>query len=107
MHKCPECGNDKLKWNKEKGEITCKYCGLVLDDKLIDFTAEWREFDDGDQEKRRTGAPLSYLQPGIFTQVGTKADMASLSSGNRNKFFRLRKWQNRTATAIERNLQTA
>ena len=40
-HKCPECGNDHLKWNKEKGEISCKYCGLVLDDKLIDFTPEW------------------------------------------------------------------
>jgi len=106
-HKCPECGHDKLKWNKEKGEIICKYCGLVLDDKLIDFTPEWREFDEHDQGKRRTGAPVSYLQPGIFTQVGTKSDMSVLSSSNRNKFFRLRKWQNRTATAIERNLQTA
>lgn len=111
VKKCPECGGINLFWNKEKGEIICKDCGLVIEDKMIDFTQEWREFDsDQSESRRRAGAPMTYTQfdQGLGTEVGRRADLDKLSSKkSRNKFYRLRKWQYRISTAIERNLKLA
>lgn len=110
MKKCPECGSSKLSWNKDRGEIVCKECGLVLEDTMVDFDQEWREFDaESAAKKRRTGAPMSYTQfdQGLGTEVGTKADYYKLGKNSKNKFFRLRKWQSRISTAIERNLKLA
>ena len=110
IKKCPECGGINLFWNKEKGEVICKDCGLVIEDKMVDFSQEWREFDSEQGEKRRrTGAPMTYTQydQGLGTEVGRKADLYQLGGKDRNKFFRLRKWQYRISTAIERNLKLA
>jgi transcription initiation factor TFIIB len=110
IKKCPECGGINLFWNKEKGEVICKDCGLVVEDKMVDFSQEWREFDSNDAEKRRrTGAPMTYTQfdQGLGTEVGQKSDIYGMAGKDRNKFFRLRKWQSRISTAIERNLKLA
>jgi len=110
VKKCPECGGINLSVNKEKGEISCKDCGLVIEDKMVDFGQEWKEFEAGDAEKRRrTGAPMTYTQfdQGLGTEVGRKSDLYALGTKDRNKFFRLRKWQYRISTAIERNLKLA
>ena len=37
VKKCPECGSINLFWNREKGEIICRDCGLVVEDKMVDF----------------------------------------------------------------------
>ncbi len=108
--KCPECGGSNLSWNKEKGELSCKDCGLVVEDKMIDFGQEWREFDaESAQKRRRAGAPTTYTQydQGLGTEVGRKSDLYRLKKRSKNKFFRLRKWQYRISTAIERNLKLA
>ena len=108
--KCPECGSINLIFNKEKGEIICKDCGFVLEDKMVDFGQEWREFDQEDGDKRRrTGAPSTYTKfdRGLGTDIGQSSDIFKLGSKGRNKFFRLRKWQYRISTAIERNLKLA
>jgi transcription initiation factor TFIIB len=110
VKKCPECGGINLFLNREKGEIICKDCGLVIEDKMVDFGQDWREFEsDSGQSKRRTGAPMTYTQydQGLGTEVGQKADFYQLETKNRSKFFRLRKWQYRISTAIERNLKLA
>ncbi len=110
IKKCPECGGENLFSNRDKGEIICRDCGLVLEDKMIDFSQEWREFDSEQGEsKRRAGAPMTYTQydQGLGTEVGQKTDLFQLGSKDRNKFFRLRKWQYRISTAIERNLKLA
>ncbi|MFH1850245.1 MAG: transcription initiation factor IIB [archaeon] len=110
VKKCPECGGINLFWNKEKGEIICKDCGLVVEDKMVDFEEEWREFDsDQSESRRRAGAPMTYTQydQGLGTEVGRKSDLYSLGDKNKNKYFRLRKWQYRISTAIERNLKLA
>ncbi|MBD3309639.1 transcription initiation factor IIB [Candidatus Woesearchaeota archaeon] len=110
VKKCPECGGINLFFNREKGEIICKDCGLVIEDKMVDMTPEWREFDsEGAEKRRRTGAPMTYTQydQGLGTEVGQKADLYGLGAKERNKFFRLRKWQYRISTAIERNLKMA
>ncbi len=112
VKKCPECGGINLFHNKEKGEVICKDCGLVIEDKMIDFGQEWREFGENagaDASKRRTGAPISDTEfdMGLGTEIGQKSDLFKLAGKNRNKFFRLRKWQSRISTAIERNLKLA
>jgi transcription initiation factor TFIIB len=109
VKKCPECGDSNIEWMKEKGEIVCRSCGLVIDDKLVDFTQEWREFGGEDEGKRRSGAPLRYTEfdQGLSTQVGMKSDLSILKGKNKSKFFRLRTWQNRVSSAIERNLKQA
>ena len=110
IKKCSECGGINLIMNKEKGEIICRDCGLVIEEKMIDFSQEWREFDhDEGDKKRRTGSPMTYTKfdRGLGTDVGQKGDVYQLQSKERNKYFRLRKWQHRISTAIERNLKLA
>jgi len=110
VKKCPECGGINLFYNKEKGEIICRDCGLVVEDKMVDFGQEWREFNGESADKqRRTGAPMSYTQfdQGLGTDVGKKSDLYNLGGKAKSKFFRLRKWQQRISTAIERNLKLA
>ena len=112
VKKCPECASINLFINRDKGEIICKDCGIVVEDKMVEFDQEWRDFDsDGEagNSGRRTGAPMTYTQfdRGLGTEVGQKADLLALGSKDRNKFFRLRKWQYRISTAIERNLKLA
>jgi transcription initiation factor TFIIB len=107
--KCPECGNTNLYINEEKGEVICKECGLVIEDKMIDFSQEWREFDSSGESARRGGAPLTYTQAdkGLGTQVGSSTDLSALRGKDRQKFYRLQQWQRRVSTAIERNLRMA
>ncbi|PLW79650.1 hypothetical protein C0585_06670 [Candidatus Woesearchaeota archaeon] len=110
VKKCPECGGINLFWNKDKGEIICRDCGLVVEEKMVEFGQEWREFDGDDADKRRrTGAPITYTQydKGLGTEIGRKADLYGLDGKGKSKFFRLRKWQYRISTAIERNLKLA
>ena len=110
VKKCPECGSINLFLNRDKGEVICKDCGLVVEDKMVEFGQEWREFESEDSAKlRRTGAPMTYTQydQGLGTEVGQKADLFKLGGKDRSKFFRLRKWQYRISTAIERNLKLA
>jgi len=110
VKKCPECASINLFYNKDKGEVICKDCGFVIEDRMVDFGQEWREGEDSDGEKyRRAGAPMTYTQydQGLGTEIGTQADLYGLGGKDRNKFFRLRKWQYRISTAIERNLKLA
>src|SRR3989344_3867846 len=112
IKKCPECGSLNLFVNRDKGEVICKDCGLVVEDRMVDHGQEWRDFDSesgGASDRRRTGAALTYTQydQGLGTEVGQKSDLLSLGSKERNKFYRLRKWQYRISTAIERNLKLA
>jgi len=110
IKKCPECGSINLNHHKDKGEIICRDCGLVLEEKMVDFEQEWREFDSEQAERvRRTGAPSTWTKfdKGLGTDIGQKGDIYKLETKGRNKFFRLRKWQYRVSTAIERNLKLA
>ena len=110
VKKCPDCGSINLLLNKDRGEIVCKDCGLVIEEKMIDFGQEWREFDhEQAASRRRTGSPMTYTKydRGLGTDVGRKSDIYQLGGKDRNRFFRLRKWQYRISTAIERNLKLA
>ena len=110
IKKCPECQGINLILNKDRGEVICKDCGLVIEEKMIDYGQEWRDFDSEEGDKRRrTGAPMTYTKydKGLGTDVGQAVDIYRLGGKSRNKLFRLRKWQYRISTAIERNLKLA
>ncbi|MBI2672666.1 hypothetical protein HYX19_00235 [Candidatus Woesearchaeota archaeon] len=59
IKKCPECGGINLILNKDKGEVICKDCGLVIEEA---------------DKMRRTGAPMTYSvefsEPIIVKQNG-------------------------------------
>lgn len=111
LKECTECGGKDIYRDEEKGETICRTCGLVIEDKMVDFTQEWRDFEeDGGGSRRRTGAPATYTQfdQGLGTEVGQTSDFYKLGSEkSKDKFFRLRKWHYRISTAIERNLKVA
>jgi transcription initiation factor TFIIB len=109
IEKCPECSSINLSINKERGEIICRDCGLVIEEKMVDFGQEWREFEDKADSRRRTGQALTYTKydKGLGTSIGQTGDIFQLGGKERNKYFRLRKWQYRVSTAIERNLKLA
>jgi transcription initiation factor TFIIB len=110
IKKCPECGSINLAYKEGRGEVICKDCGLVIEEKMIDFTHEWREFDSDKAAKRgRTGAPLTYTKfdQGLGTSIGSGSDIYKLAGKSKNKYMRLQKWQHRISTAIERNLKLA
>ncbi len=109
VKKCPECGSINLIFNKERGEVICKDCGLVVEEKMIDFSHEWREFEQEASKMRRAGAPMTYTKHdmGMGTSIGKTADLYQLRGKDRDKYFRLKKWQHRISTAIERNLKLA
>lgn len=107
--KCPECGSSDLIFNEGDSEVVCKKCGLIIDDKMVDTTHELRAFDKS--EKRfRGGSPLSSekFDKGLSTNVGEISDIYKLDSGEQTKkYLRIRQWQERVSTSIERNLRQA
>ncbi len=111
IKKCPRCGSERLMKDPERGELVCLDCGFVIEENLIDFSQEWREFDSDDVEgKRRAGAPISLARhdKGISTEIGMGfSDIFKLPPALRPKFLRLKKWQQRISTVTERNLKYA
>ena len=110
LRKCPECSSTNLYHNRDKGEIMCKNCGFILDDKNVSLGKEWREFEEGNEsEMRRSGSPISYTKfdMGMGTTIGSESDVFSLDKKQRYKLQRLKKWQKRLSTVMEKNFKIA
>ncbi len=109
IQKCPECGSINLTYDEQKGEVICQSCGLVVEEKMVDTGQEF--LGKGDKDKKgRGGAPLSRqkFDKGLTTNIGGVSDIYKLKkSGDTRKFLRLKKWQERVSTSIERNLRLA
>ncbi|WP_254763963.1 transcription initiation factor IIB [Natrinema marinum] len=111
---CPECGG-RLVSDAEHAETVCADCALVVDEGEIDRGPEWRAFDAAEKdEKSRVGAPTTNMMhdQGLSTNIGWQDKDAygrSLSSRQRQKMQRLRKWNERfrTRDSKERNLKQA
>ena len=111
---CPECGG-KVAADTEHGETVCRDCGLVVEEDGIDRGPEWRAFDAKEKdEKSRVGAPTTNMMhdKGLSTNIDWRDKDAygnSLSSTQRQKMQRLRKWNERfrTRDSKERNLKQA
>jgi len=109
VKRCPECGGINLTWDEQRGEVFCNDCGTVVEEKMVDTTQELQGSFDGDEKKGRGGAPLSMqkFDKGLTTNVGEISDIYRLDAGSARKFLRLKKWQERVSTSIERNLRLA
>ncbi|WP_232687384.1 transcription initiation factor IIB [Halobacterium zhouii] len=111
---CPECGGLVVQ-DEEHGESVCADCGLVVEEDGIDRGPEWRAFDSAEKDKKsRVGAPTTNTMhdKGLSTNIDWRDKDAygnSLSSNQRQKMQRLRKWNERfrTRDAKERNLKQA
>ena len=109
VKRCPECSSINLTYDDQKGEIICNDCGLIIEEKMVDTGQEGGgQFDKG-EKRGRSGAPLSVqkFDKGLTTNVGEISDIYRLDHGRTRKFLRLKKWQERVSTSIERNLRLA
>ena len=111
---CPEC-DGPLRPDATHGEVACADCGLVVDDEEIDRGAEWTAYSAAEEDKKsRVGAPRTKMMhdEGLSTNIGWQDKDAygnALSSRQRQKMGRLRKWNERfrTRDAKDRNLKHA
>ena len=109
IQRCPECSSIHITHDDQKGEIICNDCGLLIEEKMVDTGQDLSGQFDKSQKKGRGGAPLSLqkFDKGLTTNVGEISDIYRLDSGQTRKFLRLKKWQERVSTSIERNLRLA
>ena len=109
IKKCPECKSANLTYDDQQGEIVCNDCGLIVEDNMVDTGQDFGGQFDKSEKKGRGGAPLSMqkFDKGLTTNVGEISDIYKLESGQTRKFLRLKKWQERVSTSIERNLRLA
>ncbi|MFX1276980.1 MAG: transcription initiation factor IIB family protein [Promethearchaeota archaeon] len=98
---CPECKEFEWIFDKNRGEISCKACGFVRNEKCIDLGEEWRAFSSEEAIRRiRTGAPstLKICDKGLSTVISWQNIDAYgnyLSPNMVDQVRRLRIWQNR------------
>ena len=109
VKRCPECNGIDLTYDSQKGEVICNECGLIIEDKMVDTGQESGGQFDKSEKRGRSGAPISIqkFDKGLTTNVGEISDIYKLESGQTRKFLRLKKWQERVSTSIERNLRLA
>ena len=92
MAGCPACGGP-LVTDRERGEVVCAQCGLVVAEAAVDVGPEWRVFDE--REKRRVRAtPLKLV---------VKTDMA-VRPEHGVQWRRLAKFHRETLHGYERRL---
>lgn len=109
VKRCPECGSVSLTYDDQRGEIICNECGLIIEEKMVDTGQDTGGQFDKSEKKGRGGAPMSMQKydKGLTTNVGEISDIYKLEAGQTRKFLRLKKWQERVSTSIERNLRLA
>ncbi len=109
VKRCPECDSVNLTYDDQKGEIICNDCGLIIEEKMVDTGQDSGGQFDKSEKKGRGGAPMSMQKydKGLTTNVGEISDIYKLEAGQTRKFLRLKKWQERVSTSIERNLRLA
>ncbi len=112
---CPECESTITIYDKIRGELVCKECGLVLDSNIIDLGPEWRAFTKEQRDlRRRVGSPINYMRSdkGLTTTLGwgfRDGHGHMISAHRRAEIHRMRKWQRRSRqnSSTERNLAIA
>lgn len=111
---CPECDGTIIQ-DTTQGEEVCDDCGLVVDDTHVDRGPEWRAFDSKERNsKSRVGSPTTKMlhDKGLSTNISWQDKDAygnNISSTQRQKMKRLRKWNERfrTRDSQDRGLKAA
>ena len=90
MAGCPACGGPVIT-DRERGEVVCAQCGLVVAESAVDMGPEWRVFE---KEKRVRTAPLKLV---------VKTDMAVMPEHG-VQWRRLARFHRETMHGYERRL---
>ncbi len=83
----------RLVTDRERGEVVCAQCGLVVAEETIDMGPEWRVFDEREKRRVRT-APLKLV---IKTDLWVKPEHSAL-------WRRLARFHRETLHGYERRL---
>ena len=99
---CPECGGSIIPLINT-GDVVCNQCGLVIDEKNVDFSRNGRRAYTSQEKNNReqTGAPISILLPDMG--LSTVIDRKKISNPD---LKRAAKWNTRI-TWQKRNLLIA
>jgi transcription initiation factor TFIIB len=92
MAGCPVCGGP-LVTDRERGEVVCAQCGLVVAEAAVDMGPEWRVFDEREKRRVRT-APLKLI---VKTDMAVKPEHGA-------RWRRLAKFHRDTMHGYERRL---
>ncbi len=91
-NKCPNCNSTDFDYDSSRAEITCKKCGYVIEESIIDNGPDWVAYDREQQLSRaHAGAPLTNLRHdyGLATDIDTRWNNAS--SKNWVDYYKLKK----------------
>ena len=105
MHKeCSECGSSNISRNDR--EVSCRDCGLVLEDERVDTSQEYRVFDESDKEKKRAGSQITFTRDdkGVGGQMGNSSDMHQIPGHKRGRYYRMKKWDKRSQKRGDREM---
>lgn len=98
---CPECGSTHLEMDYVRSEVVCSDCGLVVEEKMIDYGQEWSAHSHEEWSTRtRTGPPRSFMiyDGGLSTVISTAnvdAQRRALPMKTKKRLYRMRIMQNR------------
>lgn len=98
---CPECDGTV---RPDSDESVCTDCGLVVGTDHVDRGPEWRSFDEGTADGKRTGAPLtrSRHDRGLSTNIG-HGNETRLTGRKRRRIARMRREHARASIATKRD----
>ncbi|NHN41784.1 transcription initiation factor IIB family protein [Halorubellus sp. JP-L1] len=98
---CPECDGTV---RPDCDESVCTDCGLVVDTDHVDRGPDWRSFDDGPADGKRTGAPLtrSRHDRGLSTTIGHGSE-TRLTGRKRRRVARMRREHARARISTKRD----
>jgi transcription initiation factor TFIIB len=111
--KFADCEEHLLVNDSESGELLCRLCGCVVEEKMADDGPEWRSLDDHTNRSRiGDGSYLSKHDMGLATVIAREnKDVTGkpLSTSMKNTIERLRIWDSRSQahSAGDRNLRRA
>lgn len=112
---CPDCGCTEFDVDDSRAEISCKRCGYIIEENMIDRGRDWVAYNNDQLDKRaRTGAPSTFTisDKGLSTTIDFKnKDIKGNAIPERNTYlmYRLRKLNKRMRVSGtgERNLAFA
>jgi len=109
IKKCPECGSVDISYNPNQGELVCNSCGILIEEEMMNSGDDPQGKFDKNIKSGRGGSPINIqkFDKGLITTVGMLSDIYKLQPKNTKRFLKLKKWQERVSTSIERNLRLA
>src|SRR5919205_522617 len=111
---CSACKNGRSIADPESGELVCSDCGLVFSEKATENRAEWRNIGFENNNRARTGSPVSLAQHdmGLNTVIGnnnkdSRGRNIDASMHSTMKRLRTYDFRSQAHTSTDRNLMQA